>query len=79
MFVKDLCQNVNDQSIVRAIIQMAHALNLHTIAEGVEDQATLDYLQQLGCDEIQGYLIARPMPAEQVAAFICQYREGWSL
>ena len=79
VFVKDLCQNVNDQSIVRAIIQMAHALNLHTIAEGVEDQATLDYLQQLGCDEIQGYLIARPMPAEQVAAFICQYREGWSL
>ncbi|UVL00804.1 EAL domain-containing protein [Pseudomonas sp. B21-048] len=39
-----------------------HALNLRTIAEGVEDEATLVYLQQLECDEVQRYLIAKPMP-----------------
>ncbi|SIO70970.1 PAS domain S-box-containing protein/diguanylate cyclase (GGDEF) domain-containing protein [Burkholderia sp. GAS332] len=72
-FVRDLCRNANDKSIVRAIIQMAHALNLRTIAEGVEDEATLASLQQLQCDEVQGYLIAKPIPADQVAAFICEH------
>ncbi|CAE6799023.1 bifunctional diguanylate cyclase/phosphodiesterase [Paraburkholderia haematera] len=72
-FVRDLCRNANDESIVRAIIQMARALNLRTTAEGVEDETTLACLRQLECDEAQGYLIARPMPEDQVAAFICEY------
>ncbi|CAE6813348.1 hypothetical protein R75465_05498 [Paraburkholderia aspalathi] len=71
-FVRDLCRNANDESIVRAIVQMAHALGLRTIAEGVEDETTLACLRRLECDEVQGYLIARPMPEDQVAAFICE-------
>jgi EAL domain-containing protein (putative c-di-GMP-specific phosphodiesterase class I) len=72
-FVRDLCRNANDESIVRAIIQIARALSLRTIAEGVEDDATLACLRQLECDEVQGYLIARPMPGDEVAAFICEH------
>jgi EAL domain-containing protein (putative c-di-GMP-specific phosphodiesterase class I) len=72
-FVRDPCRYGNDESIVRAIIQMAHALNLRTIAEGVEDEATLACLRQLECDEVRGYLIAKPMPGDQVAAFICEH------
>lgn len=71
-FVRDLCQSGNDESIVHAIIQMAHALNLRTTAEGVEDEATLACLRRLECDEVQGYLMAKPMPEDQVAAFICE-------
>ncbi|UVM59336.1 EAL domain-containing protein [Pseudomonas sp. B21-010] len=78
-FVRDLCQNTNDKTIVRAIIQMAHALNLRTIAEGVEDEATLACLQQLECDEVQGYLIAKPMQEEQLATFIREYSNGWTV
>ncbi|WP_248802934.1 EAL domain-containing protein [Pseudomonas sp. MWU13-2100] len=62
---------------MRAIIQMAHALNLCTIAEGAEDEATRACLQQLECDEVQGYLIAKPMVEDQAATFIREYRDGW--
>ncbi|MNW11213.1 Phytochrome-like protein cph2 [compost metagenome] len=58
---------------------MAHALNLRTIAEGVEDEATLACLQQLECDEVQGYLIAKPMQEEQLATFIREYSNGWTV
>ncbi|WP_172169368.1 EAL domain-containing protein [Paraburkholderia elongata] len=44
-----------------------------TIAEGVEDEATLACLRRLECDEVQGYLMAKPMPEDQVAAFICEH------
>lgn len=54
----------NDQTaaIVRAIVQMARGLNLKTIAEGVETQPALDFLQELGCDSVQGYFFSRPLP-----------------
>lgn len=48
---------------------MARALNLTTIAEGVELQEQFDFLRQEGCDEIQGYLLAKPMPADQFEIF----------
>jgi diguanylate cyclase (GGDEF)-like protein len=63
-FVRDLASDPEDAAIVRAIIQMADSLGLTTIAEGVEDDTTLAYLNAFGCDEAQGYFFARPMPAE---------------
>ncbi|MDB6063580.1 MAG: hypothetical protein JWM78_3683 [Verrucomicrobiaceae bacterium] len=65
-FVTELSHNVQDQVIVRSIITLAHNLNLQVVAEGVEDQATLAMLCELGCDCAQGYLFARPLPAIEI-------------
>ncbi|MDO9625800.1 MAG: EAL domain-containing protein [Pseudomonas sp.] len=67
-FVDGLPQGEQDAQIARAIIAMAHSLNLSVIAEGVETQAQLDFLRTHDCDEVQGYLLGRPMPAHQFAA-----------
>ncbi len=67
-FVDGLPQGEQDAQIARAIIAMAHSLNLSVIAEGVETQAQLDFLRVHDCDEVQGYLLGRPMPAHQFAA-----------
>lgn len=65
-FVKGLASDPRDQAIVKATIAMAHALNLKTIAEGVDTEAHLSFLQELECDEIQGYFFSRPLPAEKI-------------
>jgi diguanylate cyclase (GGDEF)-like protein/PAS domain S-box-containing protein len=62
-FVDGLPSGEQDAQIARAIIAMAHSLNLAVIAEGVETQEQLDFLREHGCDEVQGYLFGRPMPA----------------
>jgi diguanylate cyclase (GGDEF)-like protein/PAS domain S-box-containing protein len=72
-FVRDVLTDFNDASLVRAIIAMARALRLRVIAEGVETQEAMDFLHAEGCDEMQGYHVARPMPATQVAEFILRY------
>jgi len=69
-FIRDVAENVEDAAITRAIIAMAHGLNLQVIAEGVETQAQMDFLEDNLCDEIQGYLICRPVPAEQFTEFL---------
>lgn len=69
-FIRDLTVDKNDATLVRAIISMALALGLKTIAEGVETQEQLDFLRNEGCEEIQGYLLGRPMPAEQLEVFL---------
>lgn len=71
-FVRDINTDPNDAAIVRAIVQMAHTLNLAVIAEGVEDESMLKHLRESGCDEVQGYLFSRPLPAEAFATFIKQ-------
>ena len=71
-FVRDLASDPDDAAIVRAIIQMATSLNLRTIAEGVEDAAALQLLRQFACQEAQGYYLARPMTAEDFAAFMAK-------
>jgi diguanylate cyclase (GGDEF)-like protein len=75
-FVKDIATSTKDESIVRSMTQLAHSLGLKVVAEGVEDDATLDRLRAIDCDIAQGYLIARPM---RRAAFEQWVREDGGL
>jgi len=59
-------------SIVRSTVDLAHSLGLRMVAEGVEDEATLDLLRSMGCDVAQGYLISRPVPAAEVSPLLGQ-------
>ena len=65
-FIRRLPVNPTDQSMVEAIVQVCHQLGKRTIAEFVEDQATLDLLREYGVDFAQGYHIGRPMPAAEI-------------
>ncbi len=69
-FVRDLGQGGEDRTIVNMIIAMAHALGIRATGEGVETLEQLRVLDQQGCDEVQGYLIAKPMPAAEVGKLL---------
>lgn len=69
-FIRDLTPGSEDAAITRAIIAMAHSLELKVVAEGVETQAQMDFLKSQRCDEIQGYLISKPVPVEQFAQLL---------
>ena len=62
----------NDFTIVRSTIELAHDLGLRVIAEGVEDQATLDLLADLGCDLAQGYHMSRPLPEGDLRRWLAE-------
>jgi EAL domain-containing protein (putative c-di-GMP-specific phosphodiesterase class I) len=64
-FVRDLTTDLDDAAIIGAIIAMAHSMGLKIIAEGVETVEQLEYLQRLRCDEIQGFLFSKPLPADE--------------
>lgn len=61
-FIKDMALQPDDQVIVTTTLQMGHNLGLRVVAEGIEDEMTLNFLRKAGCDLAQGYFIARPMP-----------------
>jgi diguanylate cyclase (GGDEF)-like protein/PAS domain S-box-containing protein len=69
-FVRDLLTNENNVKITRAIIAMAHSLNLSVLAEGVETDGQLTRLREEGCDEVQGYLFSRPVSASDFEALL---------
>lgn len=69
-FVRDIATDPNDASIVKATVMMAHALNLHVTAEGVETQEQLDFIRSLECEECQGYLFSLPVPADEAVKFL---------
>ena len=69
-FVRDITDDPDDLAIISAIISMARSLGMDTIAEGVETQAQLSLLRELGCNEVQGYFFCKPQPPEQVQAFL---------
>jgi diguanylate cyclase (GGDEF)-like protein len=72
-FVTHLPADRKDVAIVAAAIDLAHNLDLQVIAEGVETEAGLAWLAQNGCEQAQGFLIARPMPAEEFPAWVKGY------
>lgn len=69
-FVLDLDKKSSDQNIVKAIIDLAHSFQLNIIAEGVENSSALAMLKQMGCENAQGYFIAKPMPADQLLIWL---------
>ena len=64
-FVEDIEINSDDTTIIKTIIAMAHNLNLKVIAEGVETMEQMDFLIKHGCEEAQGYLFSKPLPADE--------------
>lgn len=73
-FIAGLPDRKDTEAIVRAIIDMGRSLGISITAEGVETAAQLDALRRKGCNEAQGYLISRPVSADDVAAVIDSWR-----
>jgi diguanylate cyclase (GGDEF)-like protein/PAS domain S-box-containing protein len=69
-FIGDLTRDADDEAITGAVIAMAHSLGLTVVAEGVETEAQVKFLHDHGCDEIQGYWLARPLRADECATFL---------
>jgi EAL domain-containing protein (putative c-di-GMP-specific phosphodiesterase class I) len=72
-FVHELCKDGKSESILIAIIELAHALGMEVIAEGVESAEQLRRLTELGCDMAQGYYIARPTSSEKAFRFLTRH------
>ncbi|WP_162301464.1 EAL domain-containing protein [Cognatilysobacter segetis] len=72
-FVRDLGSDDDDAAICNSIIGLAHALDIRTVAEGVETALQLDWLRARQIDEVQGYLLARPMPFEELMPLLMRY------
>jgi diguanylate cyclase (GGDEF)-like protein/PAS domain S-box-containing protein len=73
-FVREITTDPDDAAITVAIIAMGHSLHLKVIAEGVETKEQLEYLRSIDCDEIQGYLFSRPLPAEESTKILAEGR-----
>ncbi|MBO6557220.1 MAG: EAL domain-containing protein [Pseudomonadales bacterium] len=69
-FIKDMHENDDDKEITKAIIAMGKSLSLATLAEGVENQEQLDLLRSYGCDYIQGFFFSKPLPADEMTAYL---------
>ena len=72
-FVHDITRNSGNASIVKAVIALGHSLGLEVIAEGVEDSGQARYLRSLQCDIMQGYLVSKPLPADEMTRFLSSF------
>ena len=78
-FVASMSADHSSRVIVESTVNMAHAMGLRVVAEGVEDDATATDLAAMGVDTLQGYLIARPMPAQAVTDWVARWTTSLSL
>ena len=76
-FVRDVATSEDSRLIVKSVIDLAHALGMSAVAEGVEDQPTLEVLSGLGCDHVQGFLIARPMKGVELVPWMLGSSSKW--
>ena len=67
-FIDDIATHPDDAAIVKAIIAMAHGLSMKVVTEGVETQEQLDFLREHGCEQYQGYLFSKPLPAAEIVS-----------
>ena len=72
-FVQSLPDSSEDMAIAAAVIALGRSMKMSVVAEGVESQAQAQALRELGCDEIQGYLLGRPMPGADFAAWMVEH------
>ena len=72
-FIRHLTEDEQDEAITQAVITLGHSMKLQVIAEGVDKVGQLNWLRENACDEMQGYLFSKPVPAE---AFEQLLREG---
>jgi EAL domain-containing protein (putative c-di-GMP-specific phosphodiesterase class I) len=78
-FVKDLASSVESRTIVKAIIAMCDTLGFEALAEGIETKEQARILAEMGCKKLQGYLIAKPLNADEYRAFMTANGAGFSL
>jgi diguanylate cyclase (GGDEF)-like protein len=69
-FVMHMVEDEDDATIVRSTIELGHNMGLEVVAEGVEDRAGLEFLKRLGCDQVQGYYISKPLPTPQFVEWL---------
>jgi EAL domain-containing protein (putative c-di-GMP-specific phosphodiesterase class I) len=69
-FIRDIPGDRDNEAIAAAIVAMAHSLNLEVIAEGVETEDQLEFLRRHGCDEVQGFLLSRPLPGGEMKEYL---------
>jgi EAL domain-containing protein (putative c-di-GMP-specific phosphodiesterase class I) len=69
-FIQRLCESSRSYPIVKAIIELAHSLKMQVIAEGVEDEDQMQLLRELKCNCVQGFLLSRPLPPEEINVFL---------
>jgi len=71
-FVITMLSDPDTMTLVQTIVSLAHSLRLKVVAEGVDEEAQAQVLRRLGCDEMQGYLFSRPVPADRIAALLAR-------
>ena len=76
-FVKDIGIDTNGEAIVKAILALAHSLNLEVVAEGVEEQHHVDFLREYGCEQLQGYFFSKPLCVEEISELLRQEKVKW--